>query len=83
MALNGTVLGCAIGQTLFDAIPAGVKQCMSAAQCTEMLNTLQSTWQCIASDIVSHIVTNAQVSVTVSTTGSATAQTGSGTGTIS
>lgn len=93
MAMNGTVLGNTIGQTLYDAIPADIKEQMSAAQQAETLSNLKAAWQKIAADIVDHITSSAVVDVTVasgigvqvtpSTGTGATSTTGSGTGTIS
>lgn len=64
MAMNATVLGNAIGLTLFNNIPAEVRACMSAAQCTETLAQLQCNWRLIATDIITHITTNAEISTT-------------------
>lgn len=93
MAMDGTVLGDTIGQTLYDAIPADVKGQMSIAQQAETLSNLRTAWQKIAADIVNHIINYATVDVTVATgigvqvtpsTGTgATITTGTGTGTIS
>lgn len=63
MAMSGSTLGNTIGQTLFNAIPASVKAHMTAAQCTETLQTLQCNWRMIAADIVAHIQQNAVVTV--------------------
>ena len=98
MALNAVTLGNTIGQTLFDNIPASVKACMSAAQCTQVLADLQCNWRLIATDIVTHFITNAEISTidavcvgqAVAPAGSMepigytiTPGTGTGTGTIS
>lgn len=44
MAMNGTNLGNAIGEALYDAIPASVKDNMSAAQKADMCNSLKGNW---------------------------------------
>lgn len=64
MAMNATTLGNAIGQTLFNNIPAEVRACMSAAQCAETLAQLQCNWRLIATDIITHITTNAVINTT-------------------
>lgn len=90
MAMSGDVLGLAIGNAFYNAIPANVISNMTAdakaATCAALINNAKV----IANCVVAHIQSNAQVTVAagipVSTTGTAAAQTGAttstGTGTI-
>lgn len=90
MAMDGNVLGTAIGQAFYNAIPADVLECMSETAKVAMCNTLIANSKIIAKCVVAHIKANAQVTVAsgipVSTTGTEAAQTGAttstGTGTI-
>ena len=90
MAMNGDILGTAIGQAFYDAIPASVLECMSETARVAMCNTLIANSKIIAKCTIAHITANAKVTVAagilVSTEGTAVAQTGqttsTGTGTI-
>lgn len=63
MAMNGTVLGTAIGTAFYNAIPASVIQCMTAADKAATCNALINNAEIIANCVVAHIQTNAQVTV--------------------
>lgn len=87
MAMNGDTLGTAIGKAFYDAIPANVKQEMSADAKTATCNSLIDNAKIIAKCVVAHITANAKVTVaagiavTAGTCQGATS--GTGTGTIS
>lgn len=87
MAMNGDTLGTAIGTAFYDAIPASVKQEMTADAKTAMCNSLIDNAKIIAKCVVAHITANAKVTVaagiavTAGTCQGATS--GTGTGTIS
>lgn len=86
MAMNGNTLGTAIGTAFYNAIPASVKNCMTADAKTAMCNSLIDNSKIIANCVVAHITANAQVTVSAGiavTAGSCVgATTGTGSGTI-
>lgn len=61
MAMNGETLGLAIGNALYDAIPASVKNCMSSCAKAEMCQALQDSWKIAGRCIVDHITTYGSV----------------------
>lgn len=63
MAMDGTILGTAIGNAFYDAIPASVKSCMTADAKAEMCNALINNAKVIANCVVAHISTYAVVTV--------------------
>lgn len=85
MAMNGDTLGTAIGTAFYNAIPADVKQEMTADAKTAMCNSLIDNAKIIAKCVVAHITANAKVtvaagiSVTAGTCQGATTSTGTGT----
>lgn len=86
MAMDGNTLGTAIGTAFYNAIPASVKNDMTADAKTAMCNSLIANSKIIANCVVAHIKTNAQVTVAAGiavTAGSCVGSTtGTGSGTI-
>ena len=63
MAMNGNILGTAIGTAFYNAIPDSVKNCMTADAKAAMCNSLIANSKIIANCTIAHITTNAQVTV--------------------
>lgn len=86
MAMDGAILGNAIGVAFFNAIPSDVKECMSDTAKSETCTALINNAKIIANCIVDHITANAVVTVAAGiavTAGSCSGSTvATGTGTI-
>ena len=63
MAMSGNTLGTAIGTAFYNAIPASVKDDMTADARTAMCNSLVANSKIIANCVIAHIVANADITV--------------------